>query len=85
MALPVIGALIVYTDTPLNNLAWLDNFTQVVNWLADGNGDLNISTVKLKPRTTAQLNALTVTEGTLGYNSDIHRPVFYDGQKWTNL
>jgi hypothetical protein len=92
MANPVVGSLIFYTDTPLDDTSWSQNFTQVVNWMADGNADFVINSatlskwMKLTPLTTAQIGAISnPTEGMIAYNSDVHRPSFYDGQAWQIL
>ena len=91
MAIPNITDLTVFTGTPLTSTDWLNNFTKIVNYLADGTSDLNINSVtltifaKLTPLTMTQINALTPTEGTLVMNGVSHRPMFFDGYAWQSL
>jgi hypothetical protein len=90
MAIPSLANIILYTDTPLDDIDWLNNWTQVVNWFIDGTANITVSSItgmaNLKPLTLAQIYALSnMVEGSVVMNKESHRPMFYDGQTWQTL
>ena len=95
MATPNISDLVVWSDhptNPLNDQDWLGNFTQIVNWLADGTADLNVRSVTFSAFTNlpkyadSAVPGLTgMEEGSLIMNTDTHRPMFYNGISWQTL
>lgn len=90
MATPSISDITLFTDYPLNQVDWSDNWNQTVSWLTDGNADVTVGSItaifKLKPLTTYEITSLvSPVAGTFVYNSDINRPMFYDGTGWQAL
>ena len=63
MAIPVVGALNFFVVSPLGATDWSKDFTQIVNWLADGNADFKINTLNLKTLSVYANNAAAVAGG----------------------
>ena len=45
MAVPNISDLTMFMGVPLTATDWLNNWTQVVNWLTDGTADLTVRSI----------------------------------------
>ena len=95
MATPNISDLVVWSDhptNPLNDQDWLDNFTQIVDWLTDGTADLTVRSISFsslqnlpKYADSAVAGIVGMTEGSMIMNTDTHRPMFFDGVSWQTL